>query len=421
MTSSTIAARLAAFAVADHDAEPDALRLIGLSCLDWATVAAMGTSEPVSVAVRSLAVAEGGTEQSAIFGSGGCVPARVAALVNGTTSHALDYDDTHFAHIGHPSVVVWSAALAVAQAVGAGRDAAMMAALVGAEASVRVGQWLGRSHYEAGFHQTATAGAFGAAVASARLLSLTPDQTEHALNLLATRAAGLKSQFGTMGKPYNAGQAAAAGVEVALLAANGMTGPADGLSAPQGFGPTHAGTGDLTAFDGLGAAWRFIDIRYKFHACCHGIHASLEAVGDYVGPATIRLHPRWSKVCAIPNPKSGLEAKFSVTHAVALRMAGFDTASLETYSDTACTDTAALQLREALVLAFDDSIPDTAAVIETPHGTLMHDLADPMSLDVTEQKLVQKSRSLLGPDRAQALRDALSAADMPQHLARWMA
>jgi len=420
MSDRTIARRLAAFACGEAKPSADALQLIHLSCLDWASVAAAGVNEPVSLAIRALVEAEDGSPQSALFGSAKHVPARAAALANGTISHALDYDDTHFAHIGHPSVVVWSAALAVAQAVGAGRDATQLAALMGAEASVRVGQWLGRQHYEAGFHQTATAGAFGAAVATARLMQLSEAQTEHAINLLATRSSGLKSQFGTTGKPYNAGQAAAAGVEAALMASHDMTGPADGLSSAQGFGPTHAGAGDLSAFDSLGAEWRFEDIRYKFHACCHGIHASLEAVGSYKGPAKVSVHSRWAKVCAIASPQTGLEAQFSITHALALRMAGYDTAALATYSDAACQDPAALDYRAEIELGYDPALADTAAVIETPDGTLSHDLADAIPVSVLEQRLREKSASLLGEERASALHAAVTAPDMPEQIGNWM-
>lgn len=421
MSEPTIAQRLAAFAADATTPQTDVLRLIELSCMDWASCAVSGQTEPVAQTLREMATNDAGTPEAAMFGSSQRVPARAAALVNGTTAHALDYDDTHFAHIGHPSVVVWSAALAVAQRVGADRDATRLAVLIGAEASVRVGQWLGRRHYEAGFHQTATAGAFGAAIAACRLMSVGPQAIEHAMNLLATRASGLKSQFGTMGKPYNAGQAAAAGVEVATLAALGMTGPADGLSVPQGFGPTHAGEDDQSAFETLGSEWRFADIRYKFHACCHGIHAALEAVGDYVGPASIHVHPRWSKVCAIPEPKSGLEAKFSLTHAIALRMAGYDTAALATYSDEACGDKAALEFRDKLALTFDDTLSDTAARIETPNGMLHYDLADPIPLDVISQRLGAKSISLLGQDHAAGLKAALASDDMPAQMANWMA
>jgi 2-methylcitrate dehydratase PrpD len=99
----------------------------------------------------------------------------------------------------------------VAEEINAPASAVLDALLIGAEASIRIGMVLGRRHYDRGFHQTATAGAFGATVAAARVMGLARDETRNALSLVATRASGLKSQFGSMGKPFNAGVAASNG------------------------------------------------------------------------------------------------------------------------------------------------------------------------------------------------------------------
>jgi 2-methylcitrate dehydratase PrpD len=256
---------LAGFA---RDAAPagPAAQVLRLSLLDWCAVAFAGRDEPVARALRAQAREEGGAPQAALVGAPVRAPARMAALVNGATSHALDYDDTHFAHIGHPSVAVIPAALAAGELAGASGADVQAAALVGAEASVRVGLWLGRGHYQAGFHQTATAGAFGATLAAARLLGLDHDQTVMALGLASTRASGLKGQFGTMGKPLNAGLAASTGVEAALWARHGVTSDTRGLEGPQGFGPTHHGAGAAGALDGLGRDWLFEGVHHKFHA-----------------------------------------------------------------------------------------------------------------------------------------------------------
>src|SRR6056297_4006711 len=153
-----VAATLTDFALEAHPTDT-ALAVLRLSLLDWACVGLAGAGEPVAGILHAQATEEGGTGQAALIGSAQRAPARMAALVNGTISHALDYDDTHFAHIGHPSVAVIPAALALAEQTGASLDALVEAAAIGAEASIRVGIWLGRAHYETGFHQTATAGA----------------------------------------------------------------------------------------------------------------------------------------------------------------------------------------------------------------------------------------------------------------------
>jgi 2-methylcitrate dehydratase PrpD len=217
--SPSLTEAIARFAVdtPGHALPESARHMARLSLLDWIAVAVAGSNEPVSKIVRQMALDEGGAPDASIVGENTRLPARAAAMVNGTASHALDYDDTNFVYIGHPSVAVIPAALAVAEKTGATDTAFIDAALIGMEVASRIGAWLGRSHYEAGFHQTATSGTFGAAMAVARILGLDQKRAQHALGLATTRASGLKSQFGTMGKPFHAGMAAANGVEVATL------------------------------------------------------------------------------------------------------------------------------------------------------------------------------------------------------------
>lgn len=393
------------------DISDDLRRILRLSMLDWIACGMAGRQEPVSRITRAMAVEDGGAPQASVFG-GPKLPARAAALVNGATSHALDYDDTHFAHIGHPSVAVFSAALAMAERVGAGGQALQEAALIGMEASIRVGVWLGRDHYQVGFHQTGTAGAFGAALAAGRLLGLDANALEAVLGLTGTRAAGLKSQFGTMGKPYNAGIAAATGVETALLVAGGFDPARHGLDGPQGFGATHHGIGDETALDGLGRDWRFATISHKFHACCHGLHAALEAIADLpTDPATVdeiavTTHPRWMSVCNQPAPTTGLGAKFSYATVLPMALLGVDTARLDSYSDALCARPDLRQLREKVVVGADDSLSEMQARVAVTAGgerrVAFHDLDAPIPLADKTAKIDAKAASLLGNRAAEA-------------------
>ncbi len=406
-----ITARLADFAAAPLSGA-GALSMMRLSLFDWAACGIAGRDEPVARILRTMVLGEGGAGEAALIG-GGRAPARGAALVNGAASHALDYDDTYFGHIGHPSVAVVPAALAVAEKTGAAGAEFLDACLAGAELSIRVGMWLGRAHYQAGFHQTATAGAFGAAAAAGRLLGLDPGRMAHALGLCATRAAGLKSQFGTMGKPYNAGVAAAAGVEVALLAAAGFVANPEALETAQGFGPTHAGQGDAAALDGLGREWRFETVSHKFHACCHGTHAALEALaalrdrtagGDAVEAVEIVTHPRWLSVCNIAEPATGLQAKFSYRLTAAMALAGVDTGAMASFTDAACRDPRLVALRDRVRVVADEALPETAArVLMRAGGRTLdaaHDLDAPIALQDRAAKLNRKAAALLGETRA---------------------
>ncbi len=384
-----------------------------LSLADWVTVGRAGQSEPVAEITRQLVLGEGGQGHASLFGDPTPQPPRAAALANGTISHALDYDDTHFAHIGHPSVAVLPAALAIAETEGASGSDFLAAALIGVEASIRVGLWLGRSHYQAGFHQTATAGAFGATLAAAKLMQLTEAQTETALNLVATRASGLKSQFGAMGKPYNAGIAASNGVECAQLARLGITAAPDGMASAQGFGPTHHGIDDIAPLRPDGT-WHFDQISHKFHACCHGTHAALEAFAGIVPELSgdieqvqITTHPRWLSVCDIKSPRSGLEVKFSYAHTAAMALTGLSTAALDSFSDEVATDPRLQALAKRVTVIADEGMAETASTVRVHTTTgiveTSHDLATPISLQDLTQKLVAKSEALLGKQNAQEL------------------
>lgn len=421
---SNIAKALSNFAIAPlNGAKTQKARgMMALSLLDWAAVAIAGRDEPVSDITRTMALEEGGVAQASVIGSAQKLPARAAALVNGAVSHALDYDDTHFAHIGHPSVAVLPAALAMAEALGADGDDMLDAALVGVEGSIRVGRWLGRDHYQIGFHQTATAGAFGATLAAGRLIGLNGVQMTHALALCATRAAGLKSQFGTMGKPYHAGLAAQTGVEAARAAQAGFISNPDAMDGAQGFGPTHAGRGDQSALDGLGQHWDILTISHKFHACCHGTHAMLEAISTLPPPADkiaeiqITTHPRWLPVCNIAAPQTGLEVKFSYAHTAAMALSGHDTAALDSFTDARAQDPALKALAARVTVCADETMPETASrvrvVFETGAvETAEHDLNQPMPITERTEKLATKARALLGASST-VLSAAVEARDL---------
>ena len=407
---------------------PEARGMARLSLFDWFAVARAGAQEPVAKILRGLVADEAGKPAASVVGLPARVPARAAALANGTISHALDYDDTHFAHIGHPSVAVLPAALAAGEEFGASAAAVLDGFLVGAEASIRVGVVLGRPHYDRGFHQTATSGAFGATVAAARVTGLTRDQTRQALSLVSTRASGLKSQFGSMGKPYNAGIAASNGVEAAALARRGFVSADDGIGGAQGFVDAHVDQ----AFEDAAwaapppAAFLFEDVKHKLHACCHGLHAAIEALSelkarraiepDEVAAVRIRVNPRWLKVCDIKRPRTGLEAKFSYAMTAAMTLRGIDTAADRAYDDALCSDTRLTALLPIIEVAGDPALPDTGAVVRVelhgrPSVEAAHDLAARLAPETLERGLRAKAGSLLGEVSAAALWRALSSLD----------
>jgi len=406
-----------------------------LSLFDWIMCGRAGAQQNLSKIIRKYFLEDAGRKSATVFGSKSKIPSRAAALVNGTITHALDYDDTHFAHIGHTSVGIYPAALAVGEEVKARASAIRDAYLLGAEAACRIGMVLGRGHYQKGFHQTATAGAFGATVAAGRLYSLNEKQMRAALSLVATRASGLKSQFGTMGKPYNAGISASNGVEAAALAMRGFTSADDGVGGPQGFVETHAENFDhVTPWqDPPPRRFIFEDVQYKLHACCHGTHAMIEALkkakvsGGDVESITVTTHPRWLKVCDIKKPRTGLEAKFSYVHLAAMVAYGVDTSSEKTFSDALAKDAKLIHLAKRVRVVTDESYNDTtqSVAIRLKSGQLQsirHDLSVRMPFSELEAGLRQKAKGLIGRDRAEKLwtgitnLEKLSAADLAKLL-----
>lgn len=423
---------LALAALPSGDIDATARATARASLLDWIACGRAGQSEPVAAAMRRLAKGEDGQGQATLFG-GGRAPARMAALVNGATSHALDYDDTHFAHLGHLSVGIYPAALAVGELTDASAADVIDAFAIGCEAAIRVGMVLGSAHYDRGFHQTATAGAFGATVAAGRLMGLSGDQMRVALGLVSSRASGLKSQFGTMGKPLNAGLSASNGVEAAQLAAIGFSSAHDGIMGPQGFVPTHSDapqSGDIAPV----GTWLLPGITYKFHACCHGTHAMIEALlalrlNETPRAVNLRTNSRWLSVCNIPTPVTGLEVKFSYRWLAAMVLAGRDTAAAFSYDDAITRDPQIAALAERIHVTGDDSVSDMKAAGEVclPDGTtlpLEHDLADPVDIEVLLEKLFSKARALLGAGQANDLKplmgdiSALSASDIAALMGR---
>lgn len=393
-----------------------ARRYATLSLFDWIMCGRAGAQQDLSKIIRKYILEDAGRKSATVFGSKSKVPTRAAALVNGTISHALDYDDTHFAHIGHTSVGIYPAALAVGEEVKAKAAAIRDAYLLGAEAACRIGMVLGRGHYQKGFHQTATAGAFGATVAAGRLYGLSEKQMRAALSLVATRASGLKSQFGTMGKPFNAGISASNGVEAAALAKRGFTSADDGVGGPQGFVETHAETFDHVT------PWQnppprnfiFEDVQYKIHACCHGTHAMIEALkrakiaGNDIEKITVTTHPRWLKVCDIKQPRTGLEVKFSYVYLAAMVAYGVDTSSDKTFTDALVTDTKLISLAKRVQVVTDERYNDTTqnVVIKLKSGqseSVRHDLSDRVPMIELETGLRNKAKGLLGKVQAEKL------------------
>jgi 2-methylcitrate dehydratase PrpD len=420
-------------AAVSYDGLPEPVRALARQCvLDYYGVALAGAGDPLVALLLDELSEAGGAAQAGIIGHTARLPVLSAALVNGAIGHALDYDDVNLAMPGHPSVAILPGLLALAeQRRSSGRDV-IAAFVAGYETCCRVGMAMRPGHYGRGFHATGTVGAFGAAAACARLLGLDAAATAQALGIAGTQAAGLKSQFGTMCKPFHAGKAAQNGLLAARLAARGFSSRPDLVECEQGFAATHAPDfhPEKALAEPPGGFYLLANL-FKYHAACYMTHAPIECgrelrdrqgvMPDEIAAIKLSVHRGSSRICNIPAPTDGLEAKFSLRQTVAMALAGVDTAGLDAYSVATATDPTLIGLRERIEMEFRDDLPEAGAEIAVSlrDGRVLradHDAGIAMS-DIAAQgeRLAAKFDALaapvLGPARARELREAILGLD----------
>lgn len=411
-----VTAALARFASAlRYEAlSPQARQVAGQCLLDWFGVTLAGCREPLAEMLVAQLREDGGNGMASVVGHGVRLSVEQAALANGAMSHALDYDDVHFAMQGHPTVPVAPAVLALGEWRKADGRALVQAFAAGFETECRVGLLMGRSHYAHGWHATATVGTIGAAAAAANLLGLDPERTAHAFGIAATQAAGLKSVFGTMCKPLHAGRAAAIGVQAARLAARGFTSNTAILDVPQGFVATQSTTANpQAALATPPGDYHLPSTLFKYHAACYLTHSSIEASArlrarhgvrpDDIARVVVRVDPGHLRVCNILAPRTGLETKFSLRATNALALIGEDTARESLFTDataqrpdvTALRDRVEIETREAASSTLSD------VLVHLKDGSVLreaHDVGIPMTdLDQQGRKLAAKFHALADP------------------------
>jgi 2-methylcitrate dehydratase PrpD len=320
-----------------EDLTPGALDWVRTAFVDTVGVTLAGIVEDgprILMRVPGISAAPG---PSLILASTRRTSALDAALVNGTASHALDYDDVSGVLGGHPSVMLIPPMLAVAESVAAsGRDLAL-AYVVGFETECRVARGVHFHHYDKGWHPTATLGIFGTVAAAARLLRLTPEQTAVAIGLAASLASGLKANFGTMTKPLHVGHAVRNGLFAALMAREGFTANPAALEARQGFLDVFNGPGTFSVERMLADWYAPLEVEgggepgLKPYPCCGSAHASInrmvhlarthDLTPERVEAIEIMPHPRRLPHTDNPDPRTPLAAKFSVQYVVARALA----------------------------------------------------------------------------------------------------
>ncbi len=255
----------------------------------------------------------------------------IAATINAAASHFAEQDDVHNGSVFHPAAVVFPPALAVAQALGRSGRELLLASVVGYEVGIRVGEFLGRSHYKV-FHTTGTAGTLGAAAAVGVLLRLDAMQMLNAFGSAGTQSAGLWEflRDGADSKQLHTAHAAGAGLSAAYLAADGFTGARRILTGAQGMAAGMSSDADPARLtDRLGTRWATAETSFKFHAACRHTHPAADALlsvmnqhnlsANDVVQVTARVHQGAIDVLGpVVNPQTVHQAKFSMGTVLAM-------------------------------------------------------------------------------------------------------
>ncbi|MFO1224600.1 MAG: MmgE/PrpD family protein [Burkholderiaceae bacterium] len=300
--------------------------------LDWigSTLAGKGARPVESIASFMLAQGPLDGPSEVLIHRRGSSPL-VAAAVNAAASHVAEQDDVHNGSVFHPAAVVFPPALAVAQALQRSGRELLTAAVAGYEVGIRVGEFLGRSHYKV-FHTTGTAGTLAAAAATGHLLRLTPAQMVHAFGSAGTQSAGLWEflREAADSKQLHTAHAAAAGLTAAYLAADGFTGASRILEGTRGMAAGMSSDADparLTA--GLGARWASAETSFKFHASCRHTHPAADALAQAMREhrlaatdlATVTAHVHQGAIDVlgpVTDPQTVHQSKFSMGTVLAM-------------------------------------------------------------------------------------------------------
>jgi 2-methylcitrate dehydratase PrpD len=317
-----------------QDIPPDAIRQAKRCLVDGIGVILAGSTVRGSVIVREYVKAVTDRKEATALGAERLMaPVSLAALANGTSGHAMDYDDTQlsttpdrtFGLLTHPTLPPLASALAISERMGLSGAAFLEAFLVGFEVECKIAEAIDPSHYERGFHSSGTIGTFGAAAAAGKLMKLNDQQLGHTLAIASSMASGIRVNFGTMTKPLHVGRASENGVVAAELAARGFTGGDDGLDGQWGFFQVFGGGADLDRLiPVMGKPWTIVSpgVAVKPYPCGSLSHPSLDAMLKVVldhdlKPGQVRaVRLRAGKNILEPLryriAKTELEAKFSI-------------------------------------------------------------------------------------------------------------
>jgi 2-methylcitrate dehydratase PrpD len=353
-------------------------------------------------------------------------------LVNGTLAHCMDFDDTHEGALGHISAPCWGVAFSLASHLGASEVEALGAYITGYEVVGRLfGGGMGKAVQVRGFHPTSVFGRFAAAAAACALLGLDEERTAHALGVAATTAGGLIGSFGTMSKPFHAGKAAMDGLLAAQLAAERFQAATNLLDAENGLAGAFVQDKSVrfqaTEFS---EGWQLQRNAFKPYACCKGTHATVDAARSLAGQAAgqriekvvVRVNEMHKRIAGKEHPRTGLEAKFSLSYCAAMGLLGYAGVAVD-FSPERVAEPRLRELESRVQIVVGDEIPTTGAkmqVVLAGGRTLDSEIKialgnpeNPLSWEDLHRKFLGSVEPLLGAKPAAELYEALSRFEEP--------
>lgn len=326
-----------------------------------------GAVHPIPAMLLGTGDAQGRTSGGTIIGRAGLYRFEDCALVNAVSGHVLDIDDQSYSLMGHASVVVLPAILAAAEEAGVSGREVVDAFVIGVEVACKLGEALNPTHFRAGWHTTATVGAFGAAAACARIWKRPSQDVANAFGLVPIMAGGLRANNGTGAKSFQAGQAAQAGIKAVNLTRAGLDATHRVLEAQDGFVSTaNAGSFDPSVLARLGDPFDLDSpgVMIKRYPCCSGLGAAIDAVKELRSGAPIdlaaivriecRVTPLAYRSLPYRIPQSGLQGKFSAPFTLAAAFIDGDVTN-DTYRDDRTVDPDTRRLAELVELTCDET------------------------------------------------------------------
>lgn len=330
-----------------------------------------GAKEKPAQIAAEYAAKNGGKPEATVIGSHGFrTDAENAALINGISAHFHDYDDVCTTMVGHPSVAVLPAVLALGETEHISGKEALAAYDAGIEICALMGRLLSPEHNQLGWHSTQSLGVFGATAAAAFILGLNYEETVNALGIAASESSGLKANYGSMTKPYHAGRAAQKGIKAARLAKLGFTSRHNVIEAPDtGFIKAAAGTSHIAKFkeavESLQSEFVSVGLIMKPWPSCKATHNGLCAMLDImhehgftakdVKYVNCRVMPFAKDMLQYLIPNTPTEGKFSMIYCMA-KIVLNQKLTMKDFEGTTVDDPELMEMMRRIDMTVDDQL-----------------------------------------------------------------